>query len=393
MSTPQNNNNLQTDQRENRADLIRAFVVSDPDYYQRQFTKIGSKSGFSWTFNLAAALLGPIWFGMRSLWHWGLPFAILEAFALIQIARGGWGDLAADARARIEQIETTLNFRREQLDAAIANNADNVEVFKRTIASLEQGIADIQLEIQQIEASAIWVAGFGVAMLMAVKLIQGISANPILERRFSDWLSDRMIKSGLSLYRTLLSVGFVVLVYGASVIHFSFPSAITLLAEFPTDPAYRLTSISWIENFFNFVILNGEWFFDVITSGIRALLDGLELIFVQTPWIVIASFIILLTGLSAGPRAAIYAAAFLAYMGLLGFWEKAMTTLALLGTAACISIALGIPLGMFCARRPALIRVYPSDHGFYADDARVRIHDSSNRIFSAPANPPQSSRR
>ena len=72
---------------------------------------------------------------------------------------------------------------------------------------------------------------------------------------------------------------------------------------------------------------------------------GLELVFVQTPWMVIASFIILLTWLSAGLRAAIYSGAFLSYMGLLGFWEKAMTTLALLGTAACLSIIIGIPLG------------------------------------------------
>jgi len=67
---------------------------------------------------------------------------------------------------------------------------------------------------------------------------------------------------------------------------------------------------------------------------------------------VIASFIVLLTWLSAGNRTAIYSGAFLVYMGLLGFWEKAMTTLALLGTAACLSIAIGIPLGMFCTRRP-----------------------------------------
>jgi glycine betaine/proline transport system permease protein len=41
-------------------------------------------------------------------------------------------------------------------------------------------------------------------------------------------------------------------------------------------------------------------------------------------------------------------------MGLLGFWEKAMTTLALLGTAACLSIVIGIPLGLLCARRQRL---------------------------------------
>ncbi|MEO1284890.1 MAG: ABC transporter permease subunit, partial [Pseudomonadota bacterium] len=70
------------------------------------------------------------------------------------------------------------------------------------------------------------------------------------------------------------------------------------------------------------------------------------------PWIVIAALIILLTWLTAGVRMAIYSGAFLAYMGFLGFWEKAMTTLALLGTAACLSIIIGIPLGMFAARRP-----------------------------------------
>ena len=34
-----------------------------------------------------------------------------------------------------------------------------------------------------------------------------------------------------------------------------------------------------------------------------------------------------------------------------------MTSLALLGTAACISISIGIPLGMYCARRPRVYRV------------------------------------
>ena len=88
-----------------------------------------------------------------------------------------------------------------------------------------------------------------------------------------------------------------------------------------------------------------------ITYGIRLLLDALELAFVTTPWIVIASLIVVLTWLTAGIRTAVWSGAFLSYMGLLGFWEKAMTTLALLGTAACLSIVIGIPLGMFCARR------------------------------------------
>ncbi len=144
----------------------------------------------------------------------------------------------------------------------------------------------------------------------------------------------------------------MVLIVIAAVLHYSLPGRFSILSDFPTDPDYRLNSIAWVEAFFAFCVANGEVVFDFITYGIRMILDALELVFVKTPWIVIASLIVLLTWLTAGIRTAIWSTSFLAYMGLLGFWEKAMTTLALLGTAACLSILIGIPLGMFCARRP-----------------------------------------
>lgn len=340
---------------ENRDELVGAFVETNPDYYRRQFKKIGSTARFSWTFNLIAALLGPIWFGMRSLWKWALPFTILETFGVIQIARGLFGDLGAGARERIDQIQGTLNFRYEQLDAAQKSGADNVAVFERAITSLEKAISDIQAEVVVAEANAFKIALFGFGFLAVVKIIEGIIANPALENRFSEWLSNRSLRSGLTTWRTAISVGFVLLIFAASIIHYAFPGSVAWLADFPTDRSIRLTAIESVEAFFNFIKSKGAKFFESISYGIRVVLDALEVLFVETPWPVIASFIILLTWLSAGVGGAIAAACFLTYMGLLGFWELAMTTLALLGTAACISIAIGIPLGLFCARRP---RVY-----------------------------------
>jgi glycine betaine/proline transport system permease protein len=150
----------------------------------------------------------------------------------------------------------------------------------------------------------------------------------------------------------LFSAIFIVLIICAAMLHYSFPDRYEILSSFPTHSDFRLVSIDSVEAFFNWAVLNGEALFDAITYVIRIVLDALEVVFVSTPWIVIASIIILLTWLTAGVRMAIYSSAFLAYMGLLGFWEKAMTTLALLGTAACLSILIGIPLGMFAARRP-----------------------------------------
>ena len=350
---------LAENRAENRDELLREFVETNPDYYNKNFAAIGAKATFTWTFNIIAALLGPIWYGMRGLWNWGLPFVILETFALIQIARGTFGDLGAAARDRITQIEATLAFRNQQLEAAINKKADNVDVFERAIASLETAITDIQAEIVTAEQNAIWIALFGLVMLGLVKIAEGVMANPALESRFSIWLSDRSIKSGLNPMRTAISAIFVLTIFAVSIIHFAFPGTLPWLADFPTDVNIRLTAIKLVEQLFEFVRSSGQWAFDFISYGIRVVLDGLEVLFVSTPWPVIASFIILLTWLSAGISGAIASACFLAYMGLFGFWEKAMTTLALLGTAACISIALGIPLGLFCARRPrfyAIIR-------------------------------------
>ena len=60
---------------------IHAFVRTQPDYYSRQFERIGSSSRFTLTFNLWAGLLGSIWFGARGLWNWALPFLIIETLA------------------------------------------------------------------------------------------------------------------------------------------------------------------------------------------------------------------------------------------------------------------------------------------------------------------------
>jgi len=334
-----------------RESQIPKFVHTNPDYYKKQFQKIGNNASFSWTFNFWAGLLGPTWFCMRSLWSWGLSFLILETFAIVQIVRGLFGDLAADAWARIGKIEGTLELRRQQLASAIENNTDKIDVYKRTVESLENSIGGIRQEATQLESTGLTIAGLGLAGLILIKLIQALLANKLLEKRFSDWLSDQSMSSGMTTRDKFLSVGFVAVITLATVIHYSFPGVFPWLIEFPTDRGIRLTSIQWVEDFFAYAVKNGEAFFDFITLGIRFVLDGLELILVETPWMVIAAFIILLTWLSAGSRAAIFSGAFLAYMGFLGFWEKAMTTLALLGTAAVLSIIIGIPLGMFCARR------------------------------------------
>ena len=334
-----------------RSQLIKNFVISNPDYYIDEFKKIGSKPSYSFSFNLFAALFGPMWFGLRNIWNYALAFLIIETFAVVQIIRGLFGNITKDALEKIDKIQSTIDFRYKQLEAAKENNPDKVEVYERAIKSLEDAMKEYVVDVQQIEASAIWITISGIVLLIFVKFIQGILANTVLEKRYSEWLSNKSISPGMKTKNYFLSIGFTIIIMFFSVIHYSFPGFFSIMNDFPTHPEIRLTSIKWVETIFDYAVIKGDAVFTAITIGIRSVLDFLELLFVKTPWIVIITTIVVLTALSAGIRTAIYSAGFLAYMGFLGFWVKAMTTLALLGTAAILSIVIGIPLGIYCARR------------------------------------------
>ena len=333
-------------------DEIRNFVKTNQDYYINNFEAIGNSSKYVFSFNITASLLGSVWFGIRNIWNYALAFLIIETFAIVQIIRGFFGNISAEAYEKIEKIEATIAFRKKQLQAAIENNPDKVEMFERTIASLEKSVSEFLTEAQRVEASGVWIAISGILLFIVIRIVQGMFANTILEKRFSEWLSNKTLSPGMEIKNFLISGVFSLVIILFSTIHYSFPNYMDVMKDFPTHPDIRLNSIAGVEGAFDYLVLKGERVFDAITFGIRSVLDSLELLFVKTPWIVIISAIVLLTGLSAGAKAAIYSAAFLAYMGFLGFWIKAMTTLALLGTAALLSIVIGIPLGIYCSTRP-----------------------------------------
>ena len=246
---------------------ISQFVATQVPYYQNQFAKIGAQSGFAWTFNLAAGILGPIWFAARGLWQWALTFLLIETFAWVQIVRGMFGDLASDAWVRIGQIEGTLDLRRQQLASAIESQSDKIDVYKRTVASLENAIGGIRLEAQALEQTGLWIVVGGVLLMLLTKYTQSVIANSALEKRFSEWLSDSGLAAGLPLARVTTAILFVFTITFATVVHYSFPNSIAVLSEFPTQPEIRLTAIDWVEQFFSFSVSHGEVFFDFIDGS------------------------------------------------------------------------------------------------------------------------------
>jgi hypothetical protein len=67
------------------------------------------------------------------------------------------------------------------LQAAIEAQSDKVDVYKRTVQSLEDAIGGIRLEAQQLEDQGIWIAAGGFALLLVIKAVQATVANTVLE--------------------------------------------------------------------------------------------------------------------------------------------------------------------------------------------------------------------
>jgi hypothetical protein len=357
-----------------RDTLLAEFVVTNADYYRKIFAFIGSRSQFAWTFNFWAFVLGPIWYGCRSIWNWGLAFLILETFGWVQIVRGAFGDLAADAWQRIAQIEGTLAFRKKQLEAALDKGSEKAAVYQRAVDSLEQNIGAIRLEAQQIEDSGLSIVIFGVIFLLVVKSIQAVIANVVLEKRFFAWLSDSTISFGMRSRHVLLSLVFTGIILATTITHYAFPATFAVLADFPTRPFIRLGAIGGVEWFFNAAVANGEAVFDMITRGIRIAVcayavGGDYQLYCAVDWLG-----------CWGAHRHLVSRIFRLYGGF-GILGKSHDNIGIAWHCCLFVDCDWHPAWHVLCAAPAVLRHYPPDHGFYANHASLCLYDSGDCVF------------
>ena len=338
-------------------DLIREFAVENSDYYVKQFNKIGMASGVAFTFNWGAVLFGPMWTGARNLWGLFWAFALAEMLAIVQLGRGLWGDLGADKVARAEKLSARAAERQEQARKAFEEGASNAQDLIQSATSLNRAARAAMEAADVAVAQATTLIVTGLVLLIIVKAAEGIVANWSLEHRFNAWRADRSLSTGLSKVGGVGALLLMVAMYPATIYRFTVANPWKMLTEFPADKNIRVSVSNWMDEGFNSITIHGEAMFDSITTAVRIILDALEVLLVSTPWPVVMAVIIVLAWRLAGPRVAIFTVAALAYLAFLGYWEKSMATIALLGTAAFICIAIGIPIGIWCAKNKAAYTV------------------------------------
>lgn len=148
----------------------------------------------------------------------------------------------------------------------------------------------------------------------------------------------------------LIGLGLCLLCYGLTLYRFLAAEPAAGIAAFPAPDGLDNATAHVIDVAVEWAKDSWVAFFDSLTAGLRAILNFIEALFIATPWPVVALASVLLAWRLSGSRAMIFAAAGLAYLGLFGFWEKSMATMALIATSVVICVVFGIPLGVLCAK-------------------------------------------
>ncbi|MEX0347276.1 MAG: ABC transporter permease [Rhizobiaceae bacterium] len=338
---------------------IGEFVGQNGEYYAPAFHKIHEATGsIPTTFNLAAAALGPIWAAIRGVWGFFWGFLILEMIAWVQIGRGAWGNPGAKFSDRAEaQLQRAQDFleRAEQAREA----GEDPERFETLAANMTKAAERSQQAADAANAEALSILLIGIALLIVFKLVQGFYANVVYEKQYSRWrITPDEVESGVKPQNMILGIVLVAAIAPLTIYKFTVASPLELLNAFPEkgfsglfldNPNETIFTqlANWLEARIDAAAVAGQGAFDSITAGVRAILNAMTLALIVTPWPVVMVVICVVAWRAAGPRVAIFTAAALAYVAILGYWEISMETVALVGAAVAICVVLGIPLGIW----------------------------------------------
>jgi glycine betaine/proline transport system permease protein len=114
----------------------------------------------------------------------------------------------------------------------------------------------------------------------------------------------------------------------------------------------------WGKEFFNFLTTNFAWFFDRVSDGLQSFLEGLiALIQWVPPILVVIAIAALAWWLQRSWKLALVVAIGLIFIINQGMWQQTVETLVLVVAATAVSMAVGVPIGIWAAHKEGVYRV------------------------------------
>lgn len=106
----------------------------------------------------------------------------------------------------------------------------------------------------------------------------------------------------------------------------------------------------WITYFVDWLVEGYRWFFQGLKWPVEMTLSGLENSLLTLPPVLIMAVITAIAWKVSGIRQAVFTIVSLVFIGLLGFWEDTMITLAMVFSSVVFCTIVGVPLGIFAGR-------------------------------------------
>lgn len=106
----------------------------------------------------------------------------------------------------------------------------------------------------------------------------------------------------------------------------------------------------WITHFVDWLVEGYRWFFQGLKLPVELTLSGLENGLLALPPLLIIAVMAAIAWKASGIKLAVFTLASLLFIGILGFWEDTMITLAMVFSSVVFCTIVGIPLGI-CAGR------------------------------------------
>ncbi|MGV6846974.1 MAG: choline ABC transporter permease subunit [Marinibacterium sp.] len=114
----------------------------------------------------------------------------------------------------------------------------------------------------------------------------------------------------------------------------------------------------WAAGGFDWLQVNGGWFFDGLADGLEALIDGvLWALETSHPLIIVALFAALTWVLQRNWKTVLFVVLGFLFILNQGYWEETLESLTLVLSACLVCMGIGVPIGILAARKPGFYRV------------------------------------
>jgi glycine betaine/proline transport system permease protein len=128
------------------------------------------------------------------------------------------------------------------------------------------------------------------------------------------------------------------------------------ISQFVAD--WKIPIGAWGKEFFDFLTTNFSWFFDRLSDGLKAILEiFIDFMLWLPPVVLVVLIVALAWWLQKSWKLAIAVAVGLLFIINQGLWRETVETLVLVVAATAVSMAIGVPIGIWAAHKPRVYRV------------------------------------